>query len=329
MTALIRIMVFALTLSGALSFVPWQQETRRDTSQEPSELPANVFASNGRLPSMEKVIPLCLSNDPACSLAIAILTKEGIAVVAARPKSPYLYDPSPNVTKTESKNKLDSYIRAKSVPLFHTANTKHNTSSLLFEPPFTYLAPNLLGITVGNPVDSQVLRLLMQNIAASSRASQSILTARSMARSLADQLQQRTQVLGKGRLLASTAVFIDAQELWRVEPTGQFYQCQVAVAGRAGNKIEIELSKNLQTGETETGPALSSVTQKVRHERLSKLTTEQALQLATRTIHSVLSTDKSEECLHLIGLSTTVGGRYPSKLTGYTHESLMNISVSL
>jgi 20S proteasome alpha/beta subunit len=195
----------------------------------------------------------------------------------------------------------------------------------VFDPPFAYLGPSLLALSAGNPVDSQLLRLLLQNSAEAARASLTRQSARLAARNLADQMQQRTQQANKGRLLASTTVLMDETELWRVDPTGQFYQCQVVVAGRAADKVHQEILRELTKD-------MAIKNQRVKRQTLltavSKLSLEESLSLAVRTIHSVFPQD-STNSIYLVGVTTTSStSEKPSTLKKYSEEELLELLAS-
>ncbi|GKY97503.1 hypothetical protein MPSEU_000708500 [Mayamaea pseudoterrestris] len=319
-TTMSRLKTLLLYISGTIASVPWQ-ESRQNVVQEARyvDLPPNVFASSGRLLAVEQVVPLSALDDPSYSFVIAFHTKEGIVVVASRPKSPYLFETAKNSTTNSSVTSIDLDHGAPKT-LLHKAG-KIDSLPRVFDPPFAYLSQNLMAITAGNAVDSQIVRLLLQKAAESSRPSLTRLMARSFARSLADQLQQRSQQAGKGRLLASTAILMDDQELWRVDPTGQFFQCQVAVAGRAADKIHDELLKKLSNDAMMDGKYMS---RRQLHDAVNDLSINECLLLAIRTIQTVFPSDKSTNTLYLTGLSTTIGSNgQPSQLVKHSHTNLM------
>ena len=313
---LLRLALITFCIEGAISSVPWQ-ESRRDLVHEAHyiDLPPTVFAPSGRLHSVEQILPLSIANDPACSAVIAFCTKEGMVVVATRPKSPHLFDPAPNSSDTSQASNHSNHTTLES--LLKQAATENNPQGNVFDPPFTYLGPNLLATIAGNSVDAQVIRLLLQDAAETSRSSLTRLTARTAARTLANQLQQRTQLSENGRLLASTAVLMDANELWRVDPTGTFYQCQVAVAGRAADKIHQELIDKLademaMDSKRPSGQQLRSF--------VTDLSINRCLTLATRTMQSIFTTsDKLDANCLMMGVSTTL-----SRLTKHSNEELLS-----
>jgi 20S proteasome alpha/beta subunit len=137
----------------------------------------------------------------------------------------------------------------------------------------------VLSISAGNAVESQILRHRIYQTAERLRSSSSTSEicpteafAMILARTLADQNQQRTQVLGNGRIVAATAVIIDicssenknhataaATKLYRIDPAGQFWICQAVVAGRYARIIQQNLYDSMLKYQTAaTTPTSSS-----------------------------------------------------------------------
>jgi hypothetical protein len=111
--------------------------------------------------------------------------------------------------------------------------------------------------------------------------------------------------------------------LWKVEPTGQLYQCQVAVAGRAAPQIEADLLKALVKTEDD-GEKGSSVSRQELHATIMELSIQECLGLVTETIASRLA--GSDTAIHLTALSTTKGrNERPSKLTRYSDADLHSL----
>jgi len=215
---------------------------------------------------------------------------------------------------------------------------------MLSTTPFCRLTSRLFGVSAGNAVDSQWLRTSMFDASRRARRSSaasaaedddSPWSARVAARYLADAFQRSTQDLsagGNGRLLASSAVLVGcgpspssssenggtAGEIWRVDPTGDFYRCRVAVAGRAAGRAESELLRMLREkirrteqrqkgndddaqqggddptkeGEERSEPLIG---RRAVRDQLSVLQEEEALALAAKAILSTLEALEGKE----------------------------------
>jgi 20S proteasome alpha/beta subunit len=122
----------------------------------------------------------------------------------------------------------------------------------------------------------------------------------SLARKSADQHQSLTQNTGIGRILASQVLLLSEKEIWRVDPTGQFFKCSAAVVGRSSRIVEQLLREKISSDWNEkwkplfrsTGITQSTATKgrikKPLHVRdrhlFSHLSIEQAFTLANECI---------------------------------------------
>lgn len=107
-----------------------------------------------------------------------------------------------------------------------------------------------------------------------------VIKANQLARRVADQLQLPTQnMFHKHDMLASFAVLAGPGELWRLDPTGQFWKCQAAVIGGNANKAEDLLLKRLSQQDGD------DVCQ-----RIQEMSTEDALTLLTECLESSFAT---------------------------------------
>ena len=213
------------------------------------DLPPTVFAPNGRLYSVEATVRACDDeSDTSSTTAIAIRCHEGVVVVTTLPKSIYVFDPTDNPPEESP----PGFLRKESLLL----NDDEDDKSIIIRAPFTgVLLPSsfstdetvVLGVTGGNAVDSQIARRKLQQIGDQARASEIIshVTAGSVARRLADQQQILTQQGGRGRMLASMMLLLSPSDIWRVDPTGQYWQCQASTIGRQSRKIEKILMEKL------------------------------------------------------------------------------------
>jgi 20S proteasome alpha/beta subunit len=129
---------------------------------------------------------------------------------------------------------------------------------------------DLVAATAGNAVDGNVLRstllALMSNYLAkgsSSSAMEPIATttsanaasanahlslhAKNLARDMANLMQAATQDLQQSQipLLASSLVVLGQGDIWRIDPTGQFWRCHATVAGQNAHAMETLLWQQL------------------------------------------------------------------------------------
>jgi hypothetical protein len=107
------------------------------------------------------------------------------------------------------------------------------------------------------------------------------------------------------RILACGAVLCDQGELWRVDPSGQFYRCRAAVAGRASALAETVLVEVLKArcarrkkmfgddgssdeAAANVDPGVDRYHGRQVRQDLVDLTLEEALAVATQTIRTTL-----------------------------------------
>lgn len=278
----LTVLVWLIYVNSVMGSAPWQ-DRRSNVLQESlyADLPPNTFAPDGRLLMVEKILPLTQSlSDTSASLSITIECESSVVVVTSLPRSPYT-----NTTTVEP-----------------------------WARPFGRLADRLLAVTGGNAVDSQIVRTILFEIAASDRAAGIDPTAASIARQLADRFQLRTMQSGQGRMLASTVTLTDGRDVWRVDPTGQFYRCRAAVGGRGAVEAEAKLLTKLQETAGEANePLRASQVQGV----LRKLTDHEAVALAARVIRETLANKDDATRVPLLACVCS-----PNKLHWYSTEEL-------
>jgi hypothetical protein len=99
-------------------------------------------------------------------------------------------------------------------------------------------------------------------------------SASAIARAVADQLQKPTQTnSNENKLLASTGLILGNRDVWRIDPTGQFWKCHAAVAGADAYRVEELLYDKIDNGARTSGESeISSY--------LSKLSSDEAIRLA-------------------------------------------------
>jgi len=304
MTKLLSLMLFSALryqVKKAVASAPWQAQgdSRRGIVEESlyADLPTNVFAPSGRLLSVERILPLTTTMaDTSSNLVVAIHCRDGVAVVASLPRSPYMYDPThPKITNS-SNTTAGNESTPPSLRIFDETSAEYSWNA-----PFCRLSTGLCGITGGNAIDSQILIDTLYDYAQGAREAMEadIFSSRVLARRLADRLQVKTQQAGKGRLLASVAIIVDVHEVWRVDPTGQFYKCRATAAGRGAREAEHALIKELcrryeeetrkKADEDPTGQRNKlTIDPSQLHVMLSRLSTKEALALATQIVQSTI-----------------------------------------
>lgn len=293
------------------------QESVMDKSSSSlySSLSPTIFAPGGRLFSVERTLLAVKEDHPFNNLVIAIKCRNAMVVVTSEVTSPYLSSAMTNAT-----SKLDAAV----------ASPDDSFPSLLLpdtgvaRPPFCRLATDLWGVTAGRATDAQLLRLQLHGVAETVRYRQGaeddgLARPAVLARSLADRRQRATQQSSNDDddddgsdygLLNATALIFHRDDLWRVEPSGQFFACQAAVVGRKADVAEQDLTRRLtelirmttnnnngtsrettdgherqdssdQTPPVETDPI-------ILREFLSQMTPEEALKVAKECIRGTL-----------------------------------------
>jgi len=335
---LLALLAFAAFASSSSSSTggaaPWQDPSLGGTNYAVEslydELPPNTFDASGRLPVVERILPASQDpRDPTSNLVVAIRCRRGQIVAATSlPTSPYLPDDdSNNRTGSNSESKVEG-AHPQPLRIIYDDDDIYFSSSpfcALAKPSLSSMssfgvgnggAAVLFGVSAGNAVDSQQVREIMTEIAEASREAEeetTVMLGRVVARRLADQCYQvRTQHAGKGRLLASAAVIMcyadgdedngdGASELWRVDPTGDFYRCRVAVSGRAApiaetrlhRILENEIRRKRQSGDDAAAAEASTrrtvpIRPSTIRKFVSELSADEALGLASRAVLSTL-----------------------------------------
>lgn len=217
----------------------WAKASKIAYSQDAQHafLPPTAFAPGGRLTSVELAAQAGLLDSPSNNLVAAVLCQEGVVVVATLPESPYL--PRRYVATTSGNN---TNVTLALAPLLVPETFG------VARAPFLRLSTNMWAVTAGNHIDSQLLRLKLHRVAESMREEDQGDRPDILARKLADNMQILTQELGHGRILAACAVIFTNGEIWRVDPTGQFWKCQGTVVGRNCFAAESKMLNNLRGG---------------------------------------------------------------------------------
>jgi 20S proteasome alpha/beta subunit len=274
-------------------------------AQQYATLPPTVFAPGGRLFSVERACQGVQDDTPSHNLVVAIHCAEGIVVVTSSLASSYLAGDMPT-HHTNSSNRT-SWLEEEPLVLPDTGIPR---------PPFCRLSSHLWGVTAGHATDAQLLRLQLQAVTEDLRGredseQESLAQPSVVARSLADLRHRATQAPASGQdvlLNATAVVFGDTPgqgqngDLWRVDPTGQFWQCTAVVVGRRADVAEADLLDRLaqrvgvaalpthDADDTETTTTtLRRPSPATLRRCLAELTQEEALALAAACIREALA----------------------------------------
>ncbi|KAL7566199.1 hypothetical protein ACA910_011272 [Epithemia clementina (nom. ined.)] len=243
-------------------------------------LPPYAFAPGGRLLSVQVAAEAGLLDNPSNNVVSAIRCRDGVIVVATVPESPYLARNNLTTITTESTTQTTTNNNATTAASTLLPLLMPETG--VARPPFLRLSTNMWAATAGNHVDSQLLRLKLHRIAEDIREEDQGDRPDVLARRLADNLQLLTQEFGHGRILAAFAIVFTNTEIWRIDPTGQFWKCGGTVIGRdcfsAESKLLSELMDKDQTGDSSGSSA---------RERIVTLSKDEAIELCRNSISEI------------------------------------------
>ena len=278
---------------------PWQTAVSTAEDDDYKDLGVTLFAPSGRLVPVENAVAR-IHEDESSNTVLALVCRDGVVVVATLPSSPYLV--------------VSSHPESV-VPATKESETKGGTddgaieSLLLLEredrvgiPP-TAMAPFLLArassssaalstnvvlaVTAGNPVYSQLMRRRVLSLVQNVRASEGDWSVGGLARQCADQLQVRTQKADEGDVLPVAVLLVDARQIWRVDPTGQFWKFQAVASGRHAARVEQLLRDKVAasvgtSGDDDDDKKLSSSLP--LRSLIANLSTQEALRIATECV---------------------------------------------
>jgi hypothetical protein len=224
----ITILAVFVPVADGSSLAPWQDAAIAGSSAGAAsmdmyaDLPPTLFAPNGRLPAVERILqqtvggsPQSLSSGSGSNLVVALQCRNGIAVVTTVPRSPYMSTyASANATSTNSTGS----------PMQLTPNKKEDTqeqeagTSLLLDldyydddddddddettvtpASFVSLSSSVWGVTAGNIVHAKVVERYWHEMASDLRRQETNVDAASgkltfptavLARRWADYVQQ-------------------------------------------------------------------------------------------------------------------------------------------
>jgi 20S proteasome alpha/beta subunit len=247
------------------------------------EFPPIIFSPKGRLHKVEAAVKASKLATPRSNVVIALKCRQGLLMVTTVPTSAFLN--TSGIFTTDQDNNDDSHGEFGNGDSHHTSDYDDaRNHSLLSTTPSLFLfdetcrttttSPimldgplvqhDIVAATGGNAVDGKILRFTFLSLvtravqtlsglepvasyADSDNAISDVLLSRDLAHDMANMFQVGTQDLKKAklRLLASSLVVLGQGEIWRVDPTGQFWNCHVAVVGQDSDSIEQALFQTL------------------------------------------------------------------------------------
>ena len=210
------------------------------------------------------------------------VSKEFIVAVGTAPRSPLAIQAS-GLMASEDDGRKEQVAGDGAKPNEDDESESNETtfrSALLANGPersipstMSILSPNVLVATGGTPTDAAVLLDRIRSVASDmhnsnfgctgftyqstsrkgrrSRSGMFGVDGCSLARNVADMIQIPTQSIGTraGSMLAASALIVDAASegcnIWRIDPTGQFWSCDAAAVGRGAGVAESFLLKEI------------------------------------------------------------------------------------
>ena len=309
-----------------------------------SSLPHTIFSPDGRLHNIEKTARLASDPKEATSSLIVALKfgsacDESIIILSISHMSPHLYIKPTSVDKedaasSDEKNDEDSSYYA---PLWSHLSHADNGNELnrnQVSMPLSILPSNLIIGTGGPAADAMALhRKIRQmglnlykendNMQSTHRIQGTVLSSM-LAKKIATSLQLPTQSSSSNRMLASSAIVVGPDgfhasrsgirhAIWRCDPTGQFWNCHAAAAGRGAGSAEGTVMKAVfqqVTGderkekdrEIELDELRSKISSRDVREYLSGLSFDDAVVLGCKSIAKALGLSNDDDVFHRIGL---------------------------
>jgi 20S proteasome alpha/beta subunit len=243
-----------------------------------------------------------------------------------------------------------SILSSPSLFLFDETCRTTTTSPIMLDGPL--VQHDIVAATGGNAVDGKILRFNFLSLV--TRAVQTVtglepvatnvdsddvisevLVARDLAHDMANMFQVGTQDLKKAkiRLLASSLVVLGQHEIWRVDPTGQFWNCHATVVGQDSDSIEQALFQMLmeKRGTKDDGDMVkkqSSYPNSNIQDVLESLPYEEALDVVKGCLESHFLSKIKKEGLLLGDSSTRSSSRTKVIPQVFWHAVLLDYSTN-
>jgi hypothetical protein len=157
--------------------------------------------------------------------------------------------------------------------------------------------------------------------------------ARDLAHDMANILQVGTQDMRKADipLLASSLVILGQREIWRVDPTGQFWKCHATVVGQDSDSIEQALFQTLMerdiNTDDDTSKKQSSYTGSKIQQVLESLPFDEAMELVRGCLESYFLSRSKKEGLTESDSSKRSHSRIKAISQVYWHAVLLDYSI--
>jgi len=274
------VIAFVPVSASASSYegIPWQPSLSSleniDETSRYEELEPIVFSPTGRIHPIEAAVKASKAVTPLSNLVLAIRCRDGLLVISTLPTSSYL-DITTGCTDIENKDNVNAATSAGNACIHSdnksansTVNGNFDNSSIfpslfLFDEtclttttgPILAIHPCIVVATAGNAVDNKVMRSRLFALGVNAIETQGFVEedvrVDQVARDLANQLQMVTQDLaaaqkhGFDRMIASSIVVLGNQKIFRIDPTGQFFEMVCAVLGQDADLAEEELHLRL------------------------------------------------------------------------------------
>ncbi|KAG7351756.1 proteasome subunit [Nitzschia inconspicua] len=265
---------FMSSSSSGLEDIPWSSESSSSSFLRSSILEASryedfppiVFSPRGRLHKVEAALKASKLVTPRSNVVVAMKCRHGLLLVTTVPTSPFLNTTTtiqyPTTTGDNEQDATTTTTSFRSLFLLDETCKTTTTSPIVLDGPL--FPHDLVAATGGNAVDGKLLRHALSSLISRDIQSVSglepfghhhhtindpwhVISAKKLARDMANLLQVATQDLRKATipLLASSLVILGQDEIWRIDPTGQFWNCHLTVIGQDSDAVETSLFRLL------------------------------------------------------------------------------------
>lgn len=271
--------------------IPWQEQQQQQSSKSKdvyyNELPVTVFAESGRLLKVERAVEQAANTNVSSensgggrsTTIVAIQLPQHDCVVIAT----VIHSDGNGKQSAPSKYMTPSVSATTSI-LWDIANAPNLNNHL------QQYTDTVFGVTVGGggsaaaATDAIVLandirQLSISNYAVTiKKSSKDRASAGTLARKLADLLQDRTQ--SSNAIVPCTTILTNGSALYKIIPSGQFYQCRCCVIGTSSrcNGVEKNLFQKL-VSKTPTMKSAATSAKDVLSKSICKLSVDDAVQL--------------------------------------------------
>jgi len=246
--------------SGSSTNIDHIQETDRPYAALPT-----TFAPNGRIYNVEqKAKQASDSKDVSSSLVIAIsFGNNNILVLSTQSMSPHVYRSSVRDSPATTTKGATTATTATKKPRKSLWTNDFNYPVVL-KMPLTVISSNIILGTGGRAADSIQLHRRICEAALQLHYSNTVImndndemngfSSGLMARKIADMVQgatqsMTTQIFASGAIIMGGNDLLDSKNtqppIWRIDPTGQFFNCHAAAVGRGAGNAEATILEHV------------------------------------------------------------------------------------